>query len=118
MTDQLNPRFRFDAYVVGTANRLAATAAKAVAESPGSAYNPLFVYGGPGLGKTHLLMAVGHFDQHATPDDVGVERVELVGPLLDRRPRRVGQRHVPHRDLQWMFHGLLPRCMLGCPNPL
>ena len=61
MTDQLNPRFRFDAYVVGTANRLAVTAAKAVAESPGSAYNPLFVYGGPGLGKTHLLMAVGHF---------------------------------------------------------
>jgi len=61
MTDQLNPRFRFDAYVVGTANRLAVTAAKAVAESPGSAYNPLFAYGGPGLGKTHLLMAVGHF---------------------------------------------------------
>jgi chromosomal replication initiator protein len=60
MTDTLNPRFRFDAYVVGTANRLAVTAAKAVAESPGSAYNPLFVYGGPGLGKTHLLMAVGH----------------------------------------------------------
>jgi chromosomal replication initiator protein len=60
MTDTLNPRFRFDAYVVGTANRLAVTAAKAVAESPGTAYNPLFVYGGPGLGKTHLLMAVGH----------------------------------------------------------
>ncbi len=61
MTDQLNPRFRFDAYIVGAANRLAVTAAKAVAESPGSAYNPLFVYGGPGLGKTHLMMAVGHF---------------------------------------------------------
>ncbi|HEU4569682.1 MAG TPA: DnaA/Hda family protein [Gemmatimonadales bacterium] len=60
MTDQLNPRFRFDAYIVGTANRLAVTAARTVAESPGSAYNPLFIYGGPGLGKTHLLMAVGH----------------------------------------------------------
>jgi len=68
MTDTLNPRFRFDAYVVGTANRLAVTAAKAVAESPGSAYNPLFVYGGPGLGKTHLLMAVGHLARSITPD--------------------------------------------------
>ena len=67
MTDQLNPRFRFDAYVVGTANRLAVTAAKAVAESPGTAYNPLFVYGGPGLGKTHLLMAVGHLARQITP---------------------------------------------------
>ena len=67
MTDTLNPRFRFDAYVVGTANRLAVTAAKAVAESPGSAYNPLFVYGGPGLGKTHLLMAVGHLARSITP---------------------------------------------------
>lgn len=67
MTDQLNPRFRFDAYIVGTANRLAVTAAKAVAESPGSAYNPLFVYGGPGLGKTHLLMAVGHFARGIDP---------------------------------------------------
>ena len=67
MTDQLNPRFRFDAYVVGTANRLAVTAAKAVAESPGTAYNPLFVYGGPGLGKTHLLMAIGHLGRQITP---------------------------------------------------
>lgn len=67
MTDQLNPRFRFDAYIVGTANRLAVTAARAVAESPGSAYNPLFVYGGPGLGKTHLLMAVGHLARSITP---------------------------------------------------
>lgn len=67
MTDQLNPRFRFDAYIVGTANRLAVTAAKAVAESPGTAYNPLFVYGGPGLGKTHLLMAVGHLARQITP---------------------------------------------------
>lgn len=67
MTDTLNPRFRFDAYVVGTANRLAVTAAKAVAESPGSAYNPLFVYGGPGLGKTHLLMAIGHLARSIAP---------------------------------------------------
>jgi len=59
----LNPRYRFDNYVVGAANKLAATAARAVAESPGAVYNPLFVYAGSGLGKTHLLMAIGHAAQ-------------------------------------------------------
>ena len=57
---QLNPRLHFGAYVVGSANRLAVTASRAVAESPGSVYNPLFVYASSGLGKTHLLMAIGH----------------------------------------------------------
>lgn len=56
----LNPHARFASFVVGSSNRLAATAAKAVAESPGAAYNPLFIYATPGLGKTHLLMAIGH----------------------------------------------------------
>ncbi|MFI5234153.1 MAG: DnaA ATPase domain-containing protein [Gemmatimonadales bacterium] len=76
MTDQLNPRFRFDSYVVGAANRLAVTAARAVAESPGSAYNPLFIYGGPGLGKTHLLMAVGH-QARAVDPQITVEYLTL-----------------------------------------
>jgi len=60
VTPPLNPYFRFDTMVVGTANRLAVTAARAVAETPGAVYNPLFIYAKPGLGKTHLLMAIGH----------------------------------------------------------
>jgi len=60
MTSTLNPRFTFDTFVVGAANRLAVTAGRTVAENPGSAYNPLFIYSGSGLGKTHLLMAIGH----------------------------------------------------------
>ena len=60
MTSTLNPRFTFETFVVGAANRLAVTAGKTVAENPGSAYNPLFIYSGSGLGKTHVLMAIGH----------------------------------------------------------
>jgi chromosomal replication initiation ATPase DnaA len=59
MTVTLNPRFTFDTFVVGPANRLAVTAARSVAETPGTVYNPLFIYSASGLGKTHLLMAVG-----------------------------------------------------------
>lgn len=67
MTTALNPKYSFDTFVVGAANRLAVTAGRTVAETPGSAYNPLFVYSGSGLGKTHLLMAIGQAAKKLAP---------------------------------------------------
>ena len=74
---RLDPRSTFDRLVVGAGNRLAAAAARAVAESPGAVYNPLFIYGGSGLGKTHLLTATAHLLATTDPD------AEIVALTLD-----------------------------------
>ena len=68
MSLDLDSRFSFDSFIVGASSRLAAAAAKRVAESPGSAYNPLFIYSASGLGKTHLIMAVGQHIRRVHPN--------------------------------------------------
>ena len=64
----LNPKYRFDTFIVGSNNMFAHSACLAVSESPGNTYNPLFLYGGAGLGKTHLMHSVGHFILEQNPN--------------------------------------------------
>ena len=64
----LNPKYKFDTFVVGSSNKFAHSACLAVAETPGHVYNPLYLYSGPGLGKTHLMHSIGHFILEHNPD--------------------------------------------------
>jgi len=81
--DTINGRYRFDNFVVGSDNRLAHAACMAVAESPARAYNPLFLYGGVGLGKTHLLHAIGNACQPANLNVLYVSSEEFTNDLIN-----------------------------------
>lgn len=82
-TGDLNPRYTFDTFVVGPGNRLAHAASMAVTESPASAYNPLFLYGGVGLGKTHLLHAIGHACQAQGIDTLYISSEMFTNDLIE-----------------------------------
>jgi chromosomal replication initiator protein len=100
---EFNDKYTFDSFVIGESNRFAYAAAQAVAERPGTAYNPLFIYGGSGLGKTHLMQAIGHYARthypHMRIKYVSFEGFmnDFIASVLDKSAPRDGFRRL-YRD--------------------
>lgn len=96
----LNPHYTFETFIVGNSNRLAHAASVAVAEKPAEAYNPLFIYGGVGLGKTHLLHAIGHVPLRKKYRVLYVSSEEFVNDLVNSiRQRRTEEFRRRYRDI-------------------
>ena len=113
--DGTSPKYTFDSFVIGSSNRFAHAAALAVAEAPAQAYNPLFIYGGTGLGKTHLLQAIaGYVEEHS--QELGVRYVtsetfmnDFINSLRDKRIEGFKQRYRHYDvllidDIQFLEH--------------
>ena len=111
----LNPKYTFDSFVIGSSNRFAHAAALAVAEAPAQAYNPLFIYGGTGLGKTHLLQAIGQYvGEHSRELSVRYITSEtfmndFINSLRDKRIEGFKQRYRTYDlllidDIQFLEH--------------
>ena len=101
----LDPRYTFDSFVVGSGNRMAHAAAVAVAEAPAQVYNPLFIWGGAGLGKTHLMHSIAHFILQQNPDAkvlyVTCEKFtnELIAAIRNRGSQTTTEFHEKYRNV-------------------
>ncbi len=99
-----NPKYTFDSFVVGNSNRLAYAAALGVAQNPGRSYNPLFIYGGAGLGKTHLLQAIGHTARSNNTRVLCVSGEHFTNDFVDAvRQHRTDEFRSKYRDIDMLM---------------
>lgn len=99
-----NPKYTFDSFVIGNSNELAYAAARGVAQNPGHSYNPLFIYGGAGLGKTHLLHAIGHMAQANNINVLYVSAEQYTNQLMNAlRERKTEEFRHKYRSLDMLL---------------